>query len=89
VPEQREDERQLRGSDPGPVVAHHPPTARDVRLEEQVAQLGAIAELLAARPGHGPNRHVGGARDVAEPLRVPLEAAVFSRRAGIEERHVR
>ena len=48
VAEQRQHERELRGRDPRAVVADHPPAAGDVRLEQQVAQLVADREVLAA-----------------------------------------
>ena len=89
VAEQGQDERELGGGDARSVVADHPPAADDVGLVEHVAQLGPVAQALAAGLAGRPDRHVDRAGDVAEALRVALEAAVFRRRPRVDQGHVR
>src|SRR5437879_13658394 len=88
VAQQRHCEGELRGGDPGPVVADHPAPARDVCLEQDVAELVADPEVLASRSRHRPDGHVRGARDMPEALRVALEPAVLGRSPRVEEEHV-
>src|SRR4051794_16260480 len=51
VAEQRQRVGELRRRDARTVVADHPAAARDVRPEQELAQLVAILEMLAAGPG--------------------------------------